>query len=213
MHLPHLLWHEVVGYAGVALALASMSMRTIIPLRLFAMGACTAFAIYCGVSGAYPNLVVNLIALPVHAYRLCEMLRLTRHIRVAADSDLNVDWLKPFMRRRTIPSGTRPFNKGDHAAEMYYVVSGRLRLVELNIEIGPGQLVGEIGMFSPARSRTFGATAVDDVELLAIGDRDLQQLYYQNPRFGFYLIQLVTRRLVANMERLQAQVSVAGKPA
>jgi len=89
------------------------------------------------------------------------------------------------------------------------VVSGRLRLVELDLEIDPGQLVGEIGLFSPARSRTFGATAVEDVELLAIGDRDLQQLYYQNPRFGFYLIQLVTRRLVVNMERLEAQASIA----
>jgi CRP/FNR family transcriptional regulator, cyclic AMP receptor protein len=210
MNLP---WHEYVGYGGVALALASMSRRTIIPLRLFAIGACTAFAIYCAASGAYPNLVVNLIALPVHAYRLWEMLRLTRHIRVAVDSDLNVDWLKPFMRQRKIASGTPLFRKGDHAAEMYYVVSGRLRLVELNLEIGPGQLVGEIGLFSPARSRTFGATAVEDVELLAIGDRDLQQLYYQNPRFGFYLIQLVTRRLVVNMERLEAQASITGQPA
>ena len=210
MNLP---WHEYVGYGGVALALASMSRRTIIPLRLFAMGACASFAIYCGVSGAYPNLVVNLIALPVHAYRLWEMLRLTRHIRVAVDSDLNVDWLKPFMRRRKIAAGTALFHKGDHAAEMYYVVAGRLRLVDLDLEIGPGQLVGEIGLFSPARSRTFGATAMDDVELLAIGDRDLQQLYYQNPRFGFYLIQLVTRRLVLNMERLEAQASMAGEPA
>jgi hypothetical protein len=40
-------WEDWVGYVGMALALGSMSMRTIIPLRLFAMGAC------CRASGSH----------------------------------------------------------------------------------------------------------------------------------------------------------------
>ena len=41
---------------------------------------------------------------------------------------------------------------------------------------------------------------------MAIGESEIKQLYYQNPRFGFYLIQLITRRLVMNVERLEAAV-------
>ncbi len=200
-------WHEYVGYAGMAFALASMSMRTIIPLRIFAIGACFTFAIYSAVNHAWPNLIVNLVAMPIHAVRVWEMRQLTRRIAAAVDGDLNVEWLKPYMAPRRLAAGATLFSRGDAATEMFYVSSGRLRLVELDIEIGPGQLLGEIGMFSPSRCRTFGAVALDDVELLVIGESSLKQLYFQNPKFGFYVVQLVTRRLVANVERYEAETA------
>ncbi len=37
--------------------------------------------------------------------------------------------------------------------------------------------------------------------------RVLKQPYFQNPQFGFYPIQLVTGRLIANAERLEAQAA------
>ena len=36
-----------------------------------------------------------------------------------------------------------------------------------------------------------------------IGASDFKQLYYQNPEFGFYIVQLIARRLSADVERLQ----------
>jgi CRP-like cAMP-binding protein len=72
--------------------------------------------------------------------------------------------------------------------------------------LGPGEVVGEIAMFSPTRRRTRTIVAETDARLLSIGESELKQLYYQNPHFGFYLIQLVTRRLVANVERLEEKV-------
>jgi CRP-like cAMP-binding protein len=75
------------------------------------------------------------------------------------------------------------------------------------VTLGPGEVVGEIAMFSPTRTRTRTVIAETDAKLMAIGESEIKQLYYQNPRFGFYLIQLVTRRLVMNMERLEEKVS------
>lgn len=206
MNLP---WHEYVGYAGMAFAFASMSMRTIIPLRVFAIFACLTFAVYSAANHAWPNLIVNLVAMPIHAVRVWEMRQLTQRIAAAVDGDLNVEWLKPYMSPRRLAAGQTLFCRGDKAAEMFYVASGRLKLAELEVEIGPGQLLGEIGMFSPSKCRTFTAVALDDVELLAIGESSLKQLYFQNPKFGFYVVQLVTRRLVANIERME---SLATRP-
>jgi CRP/FNR family cyclic AMP-dependent transcriptional regulator len=202
-------WEDYVGYIGMAFALSSMSMRTIIPLRVLAMGACVAFAIYTASHGAWPNLIVNVIALPIHAYRIWEMRRLTQRIADATDGDLNVDWLKPYMKSRHRDASAALFRKGDAAADMFYVASGHLRIVELDIELGPGQILGEIGMFSKTRRRIYSAVAIDAVELLAINETDLKQLYYQNPSFGFYLIQLVTRRMVANVEYMEKEVTTA----
>jgi hypothetical protein len=208
-----LAWHDYVGYLGMALGLLSLSVRTMIPLRLLAMGACGGLATYAFVHGSYPTLIVNLVSLPIHVWRAWEMWQLTRRIAAATDGDLNVEWLKPYMARRRLAAGASLFRKGDPATEMFYIVAGRLRVVELDIEIGPGQLIGEIGMFSPARCRTFSAEARGDVEMLAISESNLKQLYYQNPGFGFYLIQLVTRRLVANLERMEAQVAAERRAA
>lgn len=204
-----LTWEDYVGYVGMAFALSSMSMRTIIPLRLFAMGACVAFSIYTASHGAWPNFIVNVIALPVHAYRVWEMRQLTRRIADASDGDLNVDWLKPYMRSRHLDADATLFRKGDAATEMFYVASGSLRIVELDIELGPGQILGEMGMFSKAKRRIYSAVAVDGAELLVIDEPGLKELYYQNPSFGFYLIQLVTRRMVANVEYMESQVATA----
>ena len=62
-------------------------------------------------------------------------------------------------------------------------------------------------MFSPSHKRTATATALEPVELLSISETDLKQLYYQNPEFGFYLIQLITRRLVENEERMALRLN------
>jgi CRP/FNR family transcriptional regulator, cyclic AMP receptor protein len=204
-----LTWQDYVGYVGMGFALASMSVRTIIPLRLFAMCACVAFSIYTAAHGAWPNLIVNTIALPIHAYRVWEMRQLTRRIASAVDGDLNVEWLKPYMAPHHLAAGDTVFRKGDIANEMFYVSSGRLRIIELDIELRAGELLGEIGMFSTSRRRTYSAVAIDRVELLAISESNLLQLYHQNPKFGFYLIQLVTRRLVGNVERMEAQAALA----
>ncbi len=211
-HLAHTIanlnWFDYVGYLGMILGLVSMAMRTIIPLRLFAIGGCACLGTFALFREAWPTLVVNATTIPVLAYRTREMIRLTRRVKQAsATGDLRLDWLLPFMHRRSLAAGTNLCCKGDPAPEMFYVVKGRLRLVEFDVTMGPGDVVGEIAMFSPARARTATVVAETDAELMAIGESELKQLYHQNPSFGFYLIQLITHRLIANIEQLQAKVA------
>lgn len=200
-------WFDYIGYMGMLLGLVSMAMRTIIPLRLFAIGACTCLGLFALFREAWPTLIVNVATIPVLAWRTREMIRLTRRTQAAATgSDISVDWLLPFMHERKIRAGQTLFKKGDEAGEMFYICEGRLRLVEYDLALGPGEVVGEIAMFSPTRCRTRTIVAETDCRLMAIGESEIKQLYYQNPQFGFYLIQLVTRRLVANVERLEASM-------
>jgi CRP/FNR family cyclic AMP-dependent transcriptional regulator len=201
-------WFDYIGYLGMLLGLVSMAMRTIIPLRLFAIGACVCLGTFALLREAWPTLVVNACTIPVLAWRTREMVMLTRRTSAAAQSSaISVDWLLPFMHPRPIRAGETLFKKGDDAGEMFYICSGRLKLVEYDVALGPGEVVGEIAMFSPTRTRTRTIVAETDCELMAIGESEIKQLYYQNPRFGFYLIQLITRRLVTNMERLEATVA------
>ncbi len=201
-------WFDYIGYLGMLLGLISMAMRTIIPLRLFAIGACVCLGTFALLREAWPTLVVNATTIPVLAWRTREMILLTRRTAAAAQSStISVDWLLPFMHPRPIRAGETLFKKGDDAGEMFYICAGRLRLVEYDVTLGPGEVVGEIAMFSPTRTRTRTIVAETDCDLMAIGESQIKQLYYQNPRFGFYLIQLITRRLVTNMERLEAAVA------
>lgn len=201
-------WFDYIGYGGMLLGLVSMAMRTIIPLRLFAIGACSCLGIFALFREAWPTLIVNAATIPVLAWRTREMWLLTRRTAAAAaGTTIAVDWLLPYMHARRILAGETLFKKGDDAGEMFYIVSGRLRLLEYDVALGPGEVVGEIAMFSPTRTRSRSIVAETECELMAIGEAEIKQLYYQNPRFGFYLIQLITRRLVTNMERLEAAVA------
>jgi CRP-like cAMP-binding protein len=59
-------------------------------------------------------------------------------------------------------------------------------------------MIGEIGLFAPDHQRTTSAVCETDVVLLVLTEDKVLQLYYQNPRFGFFLVQLVIRRLLAD---------------
>ena len=126
--------------------------------------------------------------------------QLMRKIRDAAESDLSLDGLLPFMMRRRFRRGQVLFRKGEIAHEMYYIVLGRVQIEEVGKSVGAGAVLGEISMFSPSKQRTASASCESDGELLVMTDDKVRQLYYQNPRFGFRLVQLITRRLIENCE-------------
>ena len=59
-------------------------------------------------------------------------------------------------------------------------------------------MIGEIGLFAPDHERTTSAVCETSVVALMLTEDKVLQLYYQNPRFGFSLLQLVIRRLLAD---------------
>jgi CRP-like cAMP-binding protein len=90
---------------------------------------------------------------------------------------------------------------------MFFVISGRLRLRELGVDILPGALVGELGLLAPGRTRTQTLESVEKTELQRISYDRLEQLYFQNPQFGVYFLRLTTARLFENNAKLEQKLS------
>jgi CRP/FNR family transcriptional regulator, cyclic AMP receptor protein len=198
---------EAIGYVGVVLSISGSSMRTMIPLRCFNVATNSVFIAYGVLAGVYPTLIAHLVLLPMNALRLVQMLRLVRRVRRAAAGDLTMDWLKPFMNRRAARAGAVLFRRGEPADCLFYTMSGRYRLAELGIEVGPGRVVGELGVLAPDGCRTQTLECVEAGEVLAITYDELRELYFQNPEFGFYFLRLTSGRLFANLSSMEREVA------
>jgi len=198
---------ELLGYAGAAVNIVTYSMRTMIPLRIMPIASNCIFIIYGGIGGVYPILVLHAVLLPLNAFRLREMLRLVTNVRKAAQGDLRLDWLKPFMTKRRCAKGDVLFRQGEAAGEMFFILSGRFLLRELSLEVGVGDVVGELGLLAPENRRGQTLECIDSGEVLAIGYDQARQLYFQNPDFGFYFLRLTTERLFQNISRLKEELA------
>ncbi len=196
--------------AGIASALTVIStfLKTMIPLRWLAVGSNVGFFFYGLLYPSLPMMLLHAVLLPINIYRAIEMIRLTRRVtRAAKRGDLSGVWLKPYMKRREMKAGTVLFNKGDLADHLYFLAQGRIELVEIGTFIPPGQIFGEIAFFAPDRRRTLTARCAERCAVLTIDESNLNQLYFQNPSFGFELVSLIAGRLIADVERLRDQVA------
>jgi CRP/FNR family transcriptional regulator, cyclic AMP receptor protein len=199
-------WFEAIGWLGAVLAVTGSAMRTIIPLRCIGIGANICSLIFSSFTGNYPSLAVNLILLPLNGMRLYQMLGLIKRVKQASRSDLSMDWLKPFMTRHKTRTGELLFAKGDVADCMFFTISGRYRLKEIDIELLQGQVVGEMGFMSPSNTRTQTLECLEAGEVLSISYDEVRQLYFQNPEFGFYFLRLASERLFSNMEKMEEEI-------
>lgn len=196
-------WVEVLGYFGASLTLCVYSMKRMIPLRMIAICANCTFVAYGYLGEVYPQMTLHALLLPINCLRLYEMLQIIKKVKAASLGNHDIEWLKPYMSRRSVKRGEKLFGLGDLSSDMFYTLTGRYRLSEINQEIGPGQLIGEIGLIAPENKRTLSFECLDDGEVLTISYDHVKQLYFQNPEFGFYFLQLISRRLFEDIERLR----------
>lgn len=167
------------------------------------------FILY-GITGgplAWPIGVFNAILLPLNVWRLREISALMRKVHNALTGDLSVDWLRPFMRPQKFTAGEYIFRKGDPQTDVLYIVSGSVRLPEIEVMVNPGELLGEMAIFSPTMERTLSAVCVSDVESLHMPTDSVLKLYFQNPEFGMYLVRLITRRLLQDTHLLGSMIN------
>jgi CRP/FNR family transcriptional regulator, cyclic AMP receptor protein len=209
--MANLNWVELAGYVASLLVFGAFYMKTMIPLRVIAILSNVAFMIYAVGDHLSPVLILHAVLLPLNCVRLLQMRALIGKVRDAAHVDLSMDWLIPFMSRKTLKPGHVLFRKGDPAKEMYLALAGSIRLVDVGVKLGPGSLVGEIGIFSPSARRMDTAICETGGEVGVIADEKVLQLYYQNPRFGFYLVKLVIRRLLEDYFKAQGAVAQAAQ--
>jgi CRP/FNR family cyclic AMP-dependent transcriptional regulator len=208
----------VLAGLGLAFSLASFIMKRMLPLRVLAIGANLAFIAFAlsllakpGMDPKVPlpGLLLNAILLPVNARRLWEIKKLSREItRATQDSPLS-QWLLPHMHRRAFKAGDVLFRKGEVADKLIYIASGHVKLAEIDGTLGPGELLGEIGLFSPDKLRTQTLVCETDGELYEMTDEMLFQLYYQHPKVGFYIVRLIVERLLKDVQRQQTATQAA----
>jgi hypothetical protein len=218
MDTSHLAEHA--GAAGSFFAsifvVATLSMRTMIPLRVFAILTNILLISTAIPTHNYPTMILHAVLLPLNSYRLHQMLQLVRDVKRSVSSDLSMEWLRPFMTERKCAAGEVLFYKDERAESMFYIVSGRYRLVESGIELPIGAIVGELGMLSPSNARTQTLECIEAGTVLSVSYAQVEQLYVENPAFGFYFLRLATARLFQNLESLEkrlAQQSAAASPA
>ncbi len=196
-----------LGWCAAALVLASFYLRTMVTLRLVAIASNIAFAGYGLLADATPVLVLHCLLLPLNLVRLVQMRALVRRVKRASAGDLSMDMLLPYMNLRTAPAGTRLFERGDHAEAVFLILKGRVRIVGLEVLVTPGQLIGEMGLFSPEQKRTYAALCETEVELAVVDEDKIWEMIYQNPAFGAYLLRIVVQRTTGRFDAATSTAS------
>ena len=115
--------------------IATYTMTTMIPLRIFGILTNLVLITFSFTTGNYATMILHMVLLPLNSYRLHQMLQLVRDVKKSVNSDLSMAWLKPFMTERQCQAGEVLFYKDEKAEEMFYIVSGRYRLVEMGMEL------------------------------------------------------------------------------
>jgi len=189
-----------VFYAATYLAV------TMVPLRIFGILSALFFVAYGLLGGAISTFLMYFLLLPINVVRLYQIQKLIKKARVAAQGDLSLDWLKPFMDTATYKKGDVLFRKGDLADEMLLIVTGKFKVSEIGVELPPGRIVGEIGFVTHNNKRTQSVECIEDGAVMTIGYDRLLEVYFEQPDFGYFFLRLTSDRLLQNIARLEGNV-------
>lgn len=198
-------WVDLIGYFGGGVTLWGMYRKTIIPLRLGGIAGNVGFLIFGILVPSYPTLVLHALLLPLNAYRTWQMYQLVVEIREAAEGSNDLTSMLPYMKKIRTSAGTVLFSKGERPDRMIVISTGTVHLDEVDVDCGPGDVLGEIGAFTPDNRRTCTGVCATDCELYTISNDDMVQLYYQNPQFGMYLMRIIVARLLTNWQDAEAR--------
>lgn len=199
-------------FAALSLLLSVLGFlaRPMVTLRWLAAGSSVALMGYGALHPSIISFAISAVILPINVYRALEASQLTRRVmRAASDANMAGLWLKPYMKARKYKAGQVLFNKGDHADKLFLLLDGEMNLSDIGRALEPGRVFGEIALFSPTRIRTHTVQCVSECTVLEIHETTVRQLYFQNPSFGFHLIDLLVSRLSNDVDRMEKQVAAA----
>ena len=196
---------NALGLIGGIFYVLSVTLRTMIPLRVAAIASNIFFIGYGLMAKALPTFFMYAGLLPINMFRLYQIQQLVKRVKVASQGDLDMEWLKPFMTKRNFNAGDVLFNKGDAADAMYYTVTGKFLVKEINVELPAGRVMGELGFLAPDNKRPAPVECVEDGQVLFILYDKVRELYFQDPDFGFYFLKLTSERLLQNIAWLEGE--------
>lgn len=149
----------------------------------------------------YVALIFLFCAEVMSSFERRDMLLLERALLKPHHSLLNVD-ARLFQKfGRIYAPGEVVFNENDAGSEMFYVISGRVRLERVDgrvkktlAEMGPGQYFGEMAALIDVR-RTATARALENSHLAVIDDRTFQNLIRESREVALAMLREFASRL------------------
>jgi hypothetical protein len=203
---------QIVAWVASVFVFFSFFMKTMIPLRIIAIVSNVTFIGYAllgiplGVfDKVYPILVLHALLLPLNILRLRQMKELIRKVHEADAGDASIDYLIPYMKKKELPKDEVLFRKNDPSDLVFFIQKGRIYLPEFDKHLEPGSVLGEVGLFAPGNVRTATAICAEDCVIYQVHREKVLELYYQNPKFGFFLIQQMSRLVQENAQARIAQ--------
>ena len=191
---------EYLGYLASVLVLCTFCTKTMMPLRIIALGSNVAFIAYASLLHLYPVLILHTILLPLNAWRLTEILRLVKRVQGTVDDDQVFRALSPFAKRITARRGEVVIRKGDASDALYLVMDGALWVEDAEAELGPGSIVGEMGVLTRGNLRTATVVAKSDCVLGRVSAAEFERVYFTSPSLGLSLVRLIIGRLTCELE-------------
>ena len=149
----------------------------------------------------YPVLFLHMILLPLNAWRLADILLLSKRVKQTVSSKPVFASLSPLARRLRTRRGDVIIRKGDPSDCLYLVYDGLLWIAEAEVELGPGSVVGEMGVLSRTNVRTATVRARTDCVLGRISAEDFGRVYFTNPSLGLALVRLIIDRLTEEADQ------------
>jgi anti-sigma regulatory factor (Ser/Thr protein kinase)/CRP-like cAMP-binding protein len=121
-----------------------------------------------------------------------------------------------FMKKEEYKKGDLIFKACDEDDLMFYIKKGAIKLVEINKIIKEGEVIGEMGIFSPFKQRTASAVCEEDLEAYTMGRDEVVKFFREDPALAIDLIQISIKRFIENLkaetaarERIESELRIA----
>lgn len=189
---------EACGWLAAVLVFTTFWSTTMVRLRAVAMASNVTFIAYGVLLGAPSIVALHGMLLPLNAWQLHRVRSLAALVRRASRGPVSLAMLVPFMEKRHFATGESLFHRGDPADHVLYVIQGSLRVVEADVLLGPGELVGEMGLFSTDGRRTATVRADIDAVCGRISADRFWQVFLQDPTLGGFVVRTIVQRLEAS---------------
>jgi hypothetical protein len=203
-----------VAWLASGLVFCAFFMKTMVPLRVVAIASNFAFigysllGIHYGIfEKVFPILVLHAALLPLNIIRLRQMQHLLGRIREGPGDAVEV--LLPYMKKETHAKGETLFQRGDAAEKIYLIDKGVVAIPEVAKRLAAGTVFGEVGIFSADAKRSASAVCAEACDIYSIHRDKVLELFYQNPKFGLFIIRLVSRYAT---ESVDAKVQSGSQP-
>ncbi len=200
---------QVVAWIASVFVFLSFFMKTMIPLRIIAIISNLTFITYAllglkfGIFGkVYPIFILHVMLLPLNILRLYQMIKLIKKVQEASQGNETAGYLIPYMNKNIYRDGDVLFKRDDFADRIYFIQKGNIYLPKVDKTMPEGSVLGEVGIFAPDNRRAATAVSRGDAVIYDIHRDKVLELYYQNPKFGFYLIRSVSQIVRENSELL-----------